>query len=191
VTFPSLQLFPFSCLYLAPVHFNLTTHWFLGRSCLSLHKCVWGLALLKKGVMFSDDKHWFSISSTMTASFPATQAIWPAAFTFGPCWLRSEGERGNRITDAASIRNCSMSFREFKISTLLVDKCAFLFVCTVCVWLLMFSACIWRFLLASVNTYLAEILMVLFYIWHLFVYLTGPASRRHLAGLLRGKKLEI
>ena len=27
--------------------------------------------------MFSDGKNWFPISSTMTASFPATQAIWP------------------------------------------------------------------------------------------------------------------
>lgn len=32
---------------------------------------------VKKEVMFSDDKNWFPISSTMTASFPATQAIWP------------------------------------------------------------------------------------------------------------------
>lgn len=82
VELPELLCYPPSCfsfsfLYLRPVRFYFGTQWYLCWSCRSQHKCVWALARRKKGVMFRDGKNWFPISSTMTASFPATQAIWP------------------------------------------------------------------------------------------------------------------
>lgn len=120
----SLQLFLFSFLYLAPVCFHFPTQWYLCRSCRSLHKYVWAVVQLKKRVMFSDDKNWFPISSTMTASFPATQAIWPtllrrsravdqgdSCLHLRPCSLRSE----SLFTDASSIRNWSSPLENSRI----------------------------------------------------------------------------
>lgn len=64
--------------------------------------------MMEKGVMFHDDKNGFPISFTMTASFLATQAIWPTflrlpgALDQGDsclhlrlCSLSSKSERGS------------------------------------------------------------------------------------------------
>lgn len=102
----------------------------------SLHKYVWALALLKKGVMFSDDKNWFPISSTMTASFPATQAIWPtllrlpgavdqgdSCLHLRPRSLRSERERFTPSFHSGCLhQKLVLSFGEFKILALFLDR---------------------------------------------------------------------
>lgn len=184
----SLQLFPFSFLYLAPVRFHFPPQWYLCLSCRSQHKYVWALALLKKGVMFSDGKNWFPISSTMTASFPATQAIWPtllrllgavdqgdSCLHLRPRSLRSEREWKRNVL---SLHRCCLdqklfpSFREFWIWTLFVNTntSAFVFIlqyilCTlnvsVCVWVMMFSFSFDMLFLFDLLKYISrEILMV-------------------------------
>lgn len=56
-------------------------HYFCQR-CHSQCVYIWVLVLLRKGVMFCDGRNWFSISSTVTASFPDTLAIWPTLWEF-------------------------------------------------------------------------------------------------------------
>lgn len=101
------------------------------------------------------------------------------------------------FTDAVSIRNwpCPLENSRFEpISWIETNVLLGLYECVYSVyskrvsgsWCFV-SAHIWCFYLASLNTFLAEILTVYFYTEHIFVYLTTPASGSHFKGLFSGK----
>lgn len=161
---------------------------YLCKSCQSLHNYIWALALLKKGVMFSDDKNWFPISSTMTASFPATQAIWPtllrlpgavdqgdSCLHLRPLSLRSQRERLTlRLSvDGASI-TLVISCRESRICTCFLmnwNKCAFAFVWGLTAFTrLIHSAafCCSIYIICFLNVLLAQILLVYIFTWYVY-----------------------